>query len=639
MTEGKAGLRLRVLAGLVAFMFAALSTRLWFLQVLATERLREEAKQNAVRLVQVPAPRGRILDADGDLLVKNRTSIQVTINRQEAGDQEEQVLFNLSKLLGVPARVLSERLENPQFYAFTPVPVAVDVSKRMAYYIGEHPDEFPGVDWVPTPVRIYAEGTLAAHVLGYLRQISPEQVEDPGFADYGLSDLVGQAGVEAVYEQQLRGTNGYVKYRVNAAGKNLGEIGYQGPSPGNDLVLTIDDRIQRLAEESLAYGMERARAIFDDASGRDLRANAGAVIVMDPNTGAILALASAPTYDPSIFVGSVSEREFARLTGPAAGRPLFDRAIQGEYPPGSTFKPFIALSAFSRDVASPGGYYNCPAQYIAPGDESGTVFHNWSSVSRGLISMTEALTISCDTVFYQFGWEYWLRYFHSPNKSAEPLQRDLRTFSFGSPTNIDLPEEHAGRVPDAEWKREIHDEEPKLFPYGDWFPGDYINMTIGQGDTLVTPLQLATAFSAIANGGRVCVPHVGLGIQSPDGSVVRQIKPRCNERLPFTAGELAFVRDALAKVPVSGTAATAFRGFPFSEVPVAGKTGTAEVRPFQDYSWFAAMAPAYDPQYVVLALVEQGGHGSTTAAPIVRNIIEGLFGLPQSGFVSGGVSD
>lgn len=640
MTEGRTGRRLKVLAGLVALMLAALSTRLWFLQVLATERYRDEAAENAVRVVRVPAPRGRILDASGNILVENRMSIEITINREELGDREEEVLFRLSELLGVPAKVLGARLEDPNYFVFSPVPVAIDVPKRAAFYIGEHQREFPGVAIVGTPVRVYPEGTLAAHVLGYLGAISSEKLDDPAFSDYDPNDRVGVSGVEAFYEHDLRGTKGLVKYLVNATGKNLAEIGSQDPEPGNDLVLTLDSTIQQLAEGSLAEGMEKAREIYDESTGRNLEASAGAAIVMDPDTGGILALVSSPAFDPRVFLGGLSRGELNRLNVASANNPLFNRAIQGQYPPGSTYKPFIALSAMRNRIASPGGYYNCPGEYTAPGDESGTVFHNWSSANQGFMSLSSALTISCDTVFYGFGWEYWLKWFHSDeNNRAEPLQRDLRALSFDGPTNIDLPFEHAGRVPDAAWKATTHESNPKAFPEGRWFPGDFINMTIGQGDTLVTPLQIAVGLSAIANGGHRCAPHIGLRVQRPDGTVVDEVEPRCSRRLPFTAAQLAFIRQALATVPVSGTASGAFRNFPFSEVSVAGKTGTAEVEPFQDYSWFAAMAPVEDPQYVVVVLVEQGGHGSTTAAPIVRSIIEGLFGLPHTGFVSGGETD
>ena len=280
MTEGRTGLRLKVFAALVAFMFAALTTRLWFLQVLAAGQFRDQAKQNAVRLMDLPAPRGRILDDNGNLLVKNRVSLVVTVNKQAAGSRLEEELYRLSKLLDVPAAELAARVEDPRYYVFQPVPVQADVGKRMDFYISEHEKEFPGVAVVAEPVRVYPEGSLAAHVLGYLGQISPEQLKDPALAGYRAGDEVGVTGVESQYERFLRGTEGVVKYRVNSAGQNLGQIGEQPPVPGQDVVLTIDTEAQKIAEESLNLGLQYAHGIYDSGTGRDFQANGGAVVDM-----------------------------------------------------------------------------------------------------------------------------------------------------------------------------------------------------------------------------------------------------------------------------------------------------------------------------------------------------------------------
>ena len=638
MTEGRTGLRLKVFAALVAFMFAALTTRLWFLQVLAAGQFRDQAKQNAVRLIDIPAPRGRILDDQGNLLVKNRVSLVVTVNKQEAGSHLEDELYQLSKLLGVPAEELAARVEDPRYYVFQPVPVEADVGKRIDFYISEHQKQFPGVAVVAEPVRVYPGGSLGAHVLGYMGQISPEQLKDAAFAGYRPGNEVGVTGVESQYESFLRGTEGVIKYRVNSTGQNLGEIGEQLPVPGQDVVLTIDTEAQRIAEESLNLGLQYAHGIFDTGTGRDFQANGGAVVVMDPTTGAIKALASAPSFDPSVFVRSMSTGEYERRFGPAKGYPLLDRAIQGLYPPGSTYKPFVLLSALRRGIVSTTDYYPCPPSWDVPEDPLHEVFHNWTSANLGSITLARSLYDSCDTVFYPIGYEYWRRYYPPTDPPVEQIQRDLQAFGFGRPTSIDLPFEQDGRVPNAAWKSGIHKQYPKSFPDGQWFPGDFINMSIGQGDTLVTPLQIATAFSAIQNGGRACVPHVFLRAQEADGQVLHSWRARCH-RIPFLQAQIEYVRQALTQVPVQGTAASAFVGFPFSQVQVAGKTGTAQVFGQQDYSWFAAMTQAQGRQYVVVALVEQGGHGSTTAAPIVRRIVEGLYGLTTTQFTNGGVTD
>jgi penicillin-binding protein 2 len=642
MTEGRTGGRLKVLAALVLAMFAALSTRLWFLQVLAAEQYRQDAASNAVRLVEIPAQRGRILDGSGEPLVDNRLSLVVTINRQEVGEDMEDVLYRLSQLLDVPAAELGARLDDPNYYVYSPVPVAIDVPEKVDLYIGEHAADFPGVSVQQLPVRDYPLGSAAAHILGYLGQVSQDKLDSPAFADYEPGDLVGVAGVESVYEHDLVGTPGLEKFLVNSSGETLRQIGEtEAPQRGDDIYLTLDADTQRLAEESLRLGIVHARTVFDEASQKHLLANAGAVIVMDPDTGGVEAMASFPTFQPSLFTRSMSTEELDRRFGIAHGLPLINRAIAGQYPPGSTYKPWIALSALQRERATTERSYGCPGTWITPynQDDPNAIqypFDNWTSANLGFMSLARALAVSCDTVFYPIGYSYWDDYFVNSDEAErgvvkrEPLQNDLMALGFGSLTNVDLPGEEEGRVPTAEWKAGIHAANPAAFPEGEWFPGDLINMSIGQGDTLVTPLQLATAYSALMNDGKMCTPHVlDRVIDSATESEVREYRPRCRQIKAFDPAYFSYVREALTGTVQDdgGTAVGAFSGFPFSQVWVAGKTGTAEVPPKQDYSWFAAMTEALGERHVIVVLVEQGGHGSTTAAPIARHIIEGLYGL------------
>jgi penicillin-binding protein 2 len=644
VTEPTTGFRVKMLAALVLAMFAALTARLWFLQVLAAEQYRADAANNAVRLIETPAPRGVIKDVTGKKLVVNRASQVLTIDREQLGSETERVLLELSELLGVPADELGARLDDPNYYLFSPIPVAIDVPQRVTWYVKEHARRFPGVDVQQVPIRSYPYGSLAAHVLGYLGQINEEELDDPAFADHEPGDLIGKSGVESVYERDLSGTEGLVKYRVNSLGRNLGLIGTQRPVPGNDVWLTIDADIQELAAESLRAGIEHARTVFDDDSGKYLAANAGAVIVLDPQDGAIEAMVSDPSFSPTLFTEPIPEREYKRRFGPARGSPLLNRSIAGQYPPGSTYKPFVAASGLHREIVTTDRYYPCPGSWIAPYDDSDPqavqyLFNNWTSADLGSMTMAEALAKSCDTVFYPMGYEYWDAFYVNDEEKAngvvsrEPLQRDLESFGFGRDTRVDLPFEADGRVPDAEWKQAIHREYPDSFPEGEWFPGDFILMTIGQGDTLVTPLQLATAYGTLQNGGKLCVPHVLKRVVTPDDDVVRSYRPNCRRGVPMDASTVEYVRNALTgTVQAGGTAGGAFAGFPFGEVWVAGKTGTAEVDPKQDYSWFAAMTAAGGEEHVIVVLVEQGGHGSTTAAPIARHIIEGLYGLEFSQF-------
>jgi penicillin-binding protein 2 len=654
LTEGKAGVRLRVLAGLVLAMFAALTTRLWFLQVLAAEQSRRAAQSNAVRLVETPARRGEIRDASGEPLVESRQSLVLTINRQEVGASKEDVLYRLSQLLDIPAAELGERLDSNLYYPFSPVPVAIDVPEKVVLYVREHALNFPGVALQKLPVRSYPLGNAAAHVLGYLGEISAEELGGPAFADYQAGDVIGKTGVEAVYEHDLVGTPGIEKYLVNSIGEDLRLIGRQDPLPGDDVYLTLDADTQRLAEESLRLGMQHARTVFDEDSAKYLLANAGAVVVMNPDTGGIEAMASLPTFQPSLFTRRMSNSEFERRFGAANGFPLLNRAIAGQYPPGSTYKPMIALAALSQPregqpnqtVLSTEQGYGCPPSWTVPFDEDNPeaiqyVFNNWTSANLGFMSVARSLAESCDTVYYPAGYEYWKLFYPPPwddgvegnddLPAREPLQKDLRALGFDHPTNVDLPFEEEGRVPTAVWKRDIHRENPEAFPFGQWVPGDFVLMSIGQGDTLVTPLQLAAAYSAIMNDGRACTPHVlDRVVDGQTGADVRRYPSQCRAIRAFDQADVAYVREALTGTLRSGTAAGAFSGFPFTQVWVAGKTGTAEVDPRQDYSWFAAMAESQGERHVVVVLVEQGGHGSTTAAPIARHIIEGLYGLEYS---------
>jgi penicillin-binding protein 2 len=657
---------MKVLAGLVVFMFAALTTRLWFLQVLASDQFSSQANQNEVRTVPIQPLRGEIVDRHGTVLVGNRASTVVLVDRLGMEGKDDEVLYRLSNLLHVPVQDLLDRLNSVKYLPYQPVPVAEDVQKAAVFYIREHPELFPGVSYDLAAVRDYPEGDLAAHILGYTGEISESQLADtkdfppadllhPG---YQRGAIVGKAGLEATYERYLHGENGIREIRVNAQGQVLDDNfndGQNPPTPGDNVVLSIDAGVQHLAEHSLSLGIQLARQTTERVSGR-LKATAGAVLVMDPRNGQVLAMASNPTYDPAIWNSGLTRAEAHSLdlcytgeadkkTGrcdrpPTHNNPLLDRAIQGEYPPGSTFKPFVAAAAMKEHFATMNGRYDCPASYTAPGDTSGTVFDNWSPVSLGAITLTEALVISCDTVFYQFGWDYWVKYFRS-GKTHDSMEGDIRSMGFGRDTGVDLPYELSGRVPSPAFKKALVKREPQLFHPDErqWLPGDYINQSIGQGFMLVTPLQLATGYSAIANGGTLYTPHVAWKVVSPDGKIVQVIQPKATGKLPISRRQVTFLRTALTGVPVSGTASAAFAGFPLSQIPVAGKTGTADIAGKQPFSWFAAMAPANHPRYVVVCMVEQGGHGATTAAPIVRRIFEGLFGLQTSQLRAGGVVD
>ena len=639
------GLRVKVLAALVLVMFATLTTRLWFLQVLAAEQYQREAKDNAVRLIQVPAPRGVIKDANGEPLVDNRASIVITINRQDLGDQTERVLFDLSKLLDIPADELGARLDDPRYYVFSPVPVAIDVPRRVAYFIKEHTDEFPGVDVLEVPVRRYPLGSVGAHVLGYLGQISKAKLRDPAFADYEAGDLVGVSGIEAVYERDLAGTQGLVKYRVNSAGENLGRIGEQLPVPGNDVTLTIDAQTQQLAEESLKAGIEHARTVAESDSGY-LKANAGAAIVLDPQTGAIEAMASYPSFDPSVFTRSISQREFDRRFGQANGLPLLNRAIQGQYAPGSTYKPFIAASALQRDIVTTGQSYGCPPSWTAPFDESDPdamqyVFNNWTTANLGYMSVAGALARSCDTIFYPMGYRYWDLYYVNGDEAAhgvvshEPLQHDLKGFGFGAP-DPDRPSLRAGR---AGPRRRVETNDPRdvpgVLPGGRVVPGRLHPHDDRAGRHPRHPAAARDRLRRLGErrqGMRAARPGPGRHARATDRAPVPA-------ELPATRRDRPAVPQVRARRAHGDHDGQRDRGGRVRRLPVRLRLGGGQDRhgtgtpPKQDTSWFAAMTAAGGQEHVVVVMVEQGGHGATTAAPIARNVIEGLYGLQLTQFL------
>ncbi|HEX6131976.1 MAG TPA: penicillin-binding protein 2 [Actinomycetota bacterium] len=621
----KVGARLRVLALLVAVMFVALTARLWFLQVLATTEFKQQARDNGVRFVYSDALRGRIETADGIDLVVNQPSLEVRVIRDDlvASGQAEEVLYRLSELLDVPVRDIRMRLEDPKYYAYQPKPVAEFVDERAYAYIAEHPQLFPGVDVETTYVRSYPLGRTAAHLVGTLNQITGEELQDPRFRGYGTSDLVGRSGLEQVYERWLRGEKGVRKFIVNADGETIRAGAEIPPEPGHDLVLALDSEIQAAAEEELRAGMDRARQLTD-SDGNLLKATSGVVVVLDPDTGGVEAMVSLPSYDPAWYVRGLTKQQRKYLENEALAA-LLNRAMQGRFFPGSTFKAVSGLAAVKAGFASLSSYYPCTTSYVHPGDESGTEFSNWEPANTSM-NLSQALVTSCDTWFYTFGSAFFNHWRNNQlGDGAELMQKLFREWGFGGKTGVDLPAEGAGFVGDVAW---AEGDGAALFPDG-WVPGGNILSMIGSSYLQATPLQLARGYMAIANRGRMCRPHVVDSIVDADGAVARKIGGRCDKRLPgYTEAQLRYVHEALLGVTRYGTAACAFAGFPLDEIPVAGKTGTAEVPGDQDTSWFASIVgPLEDPDHIVVAMVEEGGFGSQTAAPIVRRVVERIYGL------------
>ncbi|TML63392.1 MAG: penicillin-binding protein 2 [Actinobacteria bacterium] len=612
-------LRLGVL-GIVAFsLFAVMFARLWYLQVLAAPTYKVQAEGNRIRLVAEPAPRGRILDRNGKVLVDNRVSEIVAVNRAEL-NHPRQVLERLALLLGKPESELASRLDDPRFSPYKPIPVAEDVPKAAVIHIREQQSDFPGVVAGQVAERSYPNGTLAAHLLGYVGEVNDQELAQHRAQGYRLGDNIGKSGIEQIYEDELRGRPGIDKLEVDSKGRVLRTLGHQDPVQGDDVQLTIDLDLQKLAEDSLAQGLDAAHKAWDKNMLKHFVAPAGAVVVLDPRDGSVVALASNPTYDPAAFVNGIKPALFRALQDPNGHYPLTDRAIQGQYAPGSTFKLFTAIAALERGLIT-------PATTIVDNGSlrvGNRIFKNAGGRAYGPVNLAHALTVSSDVYFYSLGNAFWAQ----RSRFGDGIQATAHELGLGERTGIALPYEAIGRVPDPTIRKRLHDQNPKAFPNGKWFSGDNVNLAIGQGELVVTPLQLANAYATFANGGTVYSPRVAQRVLR-DGKPVREISPVVAHRVSLPPA----VRDPILQGLVGavagdkGTAHGAFIGFPYDRFPVAGKTGTAQVLNKQDTALFVAFAPADSPQYVVTVVIEEAGFGAQSAAPVARRILDGIAGL------------
>jgi penicillin-binding protein 2 len=666
--------RLAVVRIVVVSLLLTLGARLYYLQVLDQDKLTQTANRQHTREVILAAPRGAVVDDRGRPLVANRSSLVVTVNRAELqaeADEGAAVLARLSRLIKVPAAELAKRITpcakgvpRPCWNGspYQPVPVVTDTTPNVVLTIEERQEDYPGVSAESQTLRQYPNGSLAAHSLGYVGPVNQDELDaarKQGRTDLNLNAQIGRAGLEKTYDPDLRGTDGVRYVTVDNRGTVLGTQRETSPQRGNTLVTSIDRDVQRIADKALADEIARRRT-QTDKSGQPYRAPSGAAVVMDPRTGRVIALSTTPTYDPTVFVGGISKTELARLTDENAGTPLVSRAVQGQFAPGSTFK----LSSVSAEIMSGrsplDGTYTCPGS-LKVGNATKNNFEGKGIA--GPIDLRIALAKSCDTIFYGFAQTDWYAdqsRIDAGQKPAETLQRMARAFGFGSPPGIDLPagEQTSGRIVDRAFKKgrwdanktqycadarrgypEETDQTRRTFltrlaaencSDGWRFQvGDAANLAIGQGETTVSPLQLATAYSALVNGGTLWEPRLGRAVLDPDGKVVRQIPSKARGKVPVSGSVLDYIKSSLAFTPANGASGSvAFAGFPLDKVLVGGKTGTAEVFGKQDTSWFASWAPADGPaRYVVVAMIEQAGLGAQAAAPVARAIYEGIYGL------------
>lgn len=624
-----------VSAGIVAFsLFVSLLARLWHLQGIEAPRYERLAEANSVREVSVPAPRGRILDRKGKVLVGNRTAYSIVIDPTELSRSADTqgVYERLAALMSTPSREvtadeLRERVESSD--GLGNVVVADDVPRDKIIYLYEHRDQFPGVGAEARAVREYllgpgGGGPLAPHVLGYVAPVTKEILrEDP---TYRLTDRVGRGGVEQQYDKLLRGEPGKKLVEVTSRGRVVRVVDSTPPVVGADLYLTIDADVQWVAEQSLAEVAGGIQGLYDPVSSARGKRKGAAAVVLDPKTGEVLAMASYPAFDLRMLAAGLSQEDWNRLNDPAFLFPLQNRAIQGQYPPASTIKPVVAAVAWKEGMVTPSTTFACPGKYQVPGDVSGSVFKDWTPYGHGYPDMARAIAQSCDVYFYNLGWMFYQRY---RQQGRDVIQEGLREYGLGAYTGIDVPGEQPGRVPDPAWKRSMHKDDPNN-ENARWYPGDNINMSIGQGDLLTTPLQLAQAYGALVNGGSLLKPHMLLKAVDPGGSLMASGNPEVIRSVSLDREMLDTIRGYLQGVVQGGTASKAFAGWPHQSKPVGGKTGTAEIQGKRDNSLFVGVGPLDDPRWVVAVIVEGGGHGSETAAPIARRIMETLASLEPS---------
>ncbi|MBT2879271.1 penicillin-binding protein 2 [Streptomyces albidoflavus] len=652
-------IRLIVIQVLVVSLLLTLGGRLWYLQIRQGDEYAAKASGNHVQQVVKPAVRGAILDARGVPIADNETRLVVSASRTELmkmKDDGKAVLARLAGVLGMTSKEVAEKVrlcdaETPQpcwnGSPYQPIPITDEATAKQALQIRERTEEFPGITAEPTAVRRYpAPGkSQTSQVLGYLSPVTDEEITKAENTDspYLRSDQVGRSGLERTYDKELRGKAGVTRYEVDNLGRVIGEAESDPAEAGANVVTSIDSRVQAVTEYELNEAMKAARLEMDRNTNKLYEADAGAAVVMENKTGRVVAMASLPDYDPNSWVGGISGKDYAKFTSKKSNYPLLNRAIQGQAAPGSIFKVISSTAAVNAGYDF-NGNYPCPSSYSI----GGQVFKNFESQGYGSINLGRALEVSCDTVFYHLAHEQWKKDGgNSPKKPKDWFYKTAHQFGLGKETGIDLPNEVTGRVPDRQWKKDYWEankdgwcktgkkggEYAEQIAYENCLEGmrmragDSVNYSIGQGDTLVTPIQMATIYAAIANGGTLYDPTVGKAVISADGKKTTEIEPKAHGKLPMNQKTRKQIEQALAGVATTGSAAWRFGGWPQDKIPMHAKTGTAEVYGKQTTSWFAS----YTPDYTIVMTISQGGTGSGASGPAVRKIYEAMYGLTEDG--------
>ena len=601
--------KFRFLAGLVIFVFVTLTIRLWYLQILEGATSMVKSRANQTRTIKINAPRGIFYDRKGRILVSSRLSHNVSVVPDDIKNKPEELAL-LSRLLNIPKATLMDKLKpdpkhprNPYQY----LPIAKDIPPDTAIKLLEEKFNLPGVEVDEVPVRWYRYGEIASHLFGYIREINDDELKKYKDQGYRMGDIIGKTGLEKTYEDTLRGEDGGKVFEVDITGRSIPLDKDKIDSvPGNNLRLTIDLTLQQAAEQALKDQFE-----YLQKYSKYHNAKSGAVIALDPRNGNILAMVSEPGFDPNLFAGTMPQDAYQKIRSEQA---LLNRNTQGTFAPGSTFKPITVFSALMEHKVTVKDKFLCNGYDIVWGKKlpcwistatSGPREHGWETVIDGLKN-------SCNVVMAAL----------SRLVGPEKLAQYARFFGLGKPTGLNLyPQESSGLVPDPEWKK-------KRRPSGEsfWSPVETGQLAIGQNALTVTPIQLAQVYAAIANGGKVYRPQVVSAITSPEGKVIKKFSRQLTMDLNISPQDRDIVQQGLVDVVnEGGTAGGAFSGFPLDIVPVAGKTGTAQHPPGDNDALFASYAPSNKPEIVVIVLIQQGGSGSGTAAPVARKILETYF--------------
>ena len=574
--------RVLVLATVAGIAFAGLLGQLWYLQVLEGGKLQEMSERNRIRIRPVAAPRGILFDRNGLALVDNRPAFTLSLIPREIDDRDT-VMARLSVLLKIPMRELEEALDRVPPDSFRPVRVRRGLTLEEMTKVEERKLELPGVVIEVEPQRVYPTSTFAAHLLGYVREVSDDQMKQGRFR---RGDMIGQSGLERLLDEHLRGRDGGERIEVDALGRPVQVMKREEPDPGAQVITTVDRRIQEAAERAMV--------------GRS-----GAVIVMDPRNGDVLAMTSSPAFELDRLTGNLDKDEWLKVIKDPL-TPLMNRALQSQYAPGSIFKVVVEAAGLQEGTLTPMDRTYCNGEFHL----GQWTFKDWKEGGHGHVDTRTALIHSCNIFFYQAGLKI----------GPAAIARYAEAFGLGSPSGIDLGGEKAGLVPFLDGRRRIDGRK--------WQAGDTVNMSIGQGQVLVTPMQVARMMSAVANGGILWRPRLVQRVERVDGSLAYSSSSKMTGRVDLSPIVWTFLRQALSGVVNEGGTGAAAR---IPGVDVAGKTGTAQsvnksdAAKGQDHAWFASFAPAQDPEVVVVVLVERGGKGGQVAAPIARQIYQAIF--------------